>query len=110
MSRWSKGPWANLVLLLAASAVLGGAILSRPAKGLMDFDQPFYVTMAYDLDRHGILSNGIFVDIDSTEAAPQPGMFFVPIYPLLVAAVMKVDSRFAKVVRCSVEADRGHRD
>jgi 4-amino-4-deoxy-L-arabinose transferase-like glycosyltransferase len=37
-------------------------------------------------------------------------MFFGPVYPALVAAVMKLDPRFAAAVRCSVEANRGHRD
>ena len=110
MSRFVKDPWAHVVLFMAAAALLAGAILSRPAKTLVEFDQPFYVTMAYDLDRHGVLSNGIFVDIDSSEAVPQPGMFFGPVYPLLVFGVMQISPRFAEAVRCSVEADRGHRD
>ena len=36
---------------------------------LYGFDQPFYVTMAYDLDHHAVLSNGIFVDANSTVTA-----------------------------------------
>lgn len=102
--------WANVLIFALAFATLAAAILARPDKRLMDFDQPFYVTMAYDLDRHGTLSNGIFVDIDSTIAAPKPGMFFGPVYPLVVLAAMKVDPRFAAAVRCAVEADRGHGD
>lgn len=102
--------WPKALIFGLAFATLGAAILTRPAHHLMDFDQPFYVTMAYDLDRHGTLSNGIFVDIDSTIAAPRPGMFFGPVYPVLVLAAMKIDPRFAEAVRCAVEADRGHRD
>jgi hypothetical protein len=51
----------SLILALAAFVVLTLSIASRSPKRLMDFDQPFYVTMAYDLDRHGVFSNGIFV-------------------------------------------------
>jgi len=35
-------------------------ILSRPAWRLQDFDQTFYIAIAYDLDKYGIFSNGDF--------------------------------------------------
>ena len=89
---------AKALVFGLAFATLAAAILTRPDQKLMEFDQPFYVTMAYDLDRHGTLSNGIFVDIDSTGAKPRPGMFFGPVYPALVLAAMKIDSRFAEAV------------
>jgi 4-amino-4-deoxy-L-arabinose transferase-like glycosyltransferase len=93
-----------------AFAVLSFTILSRPDWKLLDFDQGFYVTIAYDLDRHGVFSNGPFAKVDSTVARPPPGMFFGPLYPTLVLAAMKLDPRFAAAVRCAVEADRAHRD
>src|SRR6266516_7880139 len=93
-----------------AFAVLSFAILHRPAWTLNDFDQGFYLTIAYDLDKHGVFSNGPFAGVDSTVARHPPGMFFGPVYPALVLAAMKLDGRFAAAVRCSVEADRGHRD
>jgi hypothetical protein len=93
-----------------AFAVLSFTILSRPDWKLLDFDQGFYVTIAYDLDKHGVFSNGPFAKVDSTVARPPPGMFFGPLYPTLVLAAMKLDPRFAAAVRCAVEADRGHRD
>ena len=96
---------SRVILAAAAFVVLAAAIMSQPPKWLMDFDQPFYVTIAYDLDRHGVFSNGIFDQTDGTRAVPPPGMFFVPGYPLLVLAAMKVDSRFAKAVECSIEVD-----
>src|SRR3954468_6584181 len=91
-------------------AVLVAAITAKPARKLSDFDQSFYLTIAYDLDRHGVFSNGIFDNTDSTVTAPPPGMFFVPLYPTLVLAAMKIDSRFAEAVTCSVESNEGHRD
>lgn len=97
-------------LFVLALVTLGTLIVTKPTRNLQDFDQPFYVTLAYDLDRYGVFSNGPFSGIDDTTTAPPPGMFFGPVYPALVAAVMKLDPRFAAAARCSVEADRGHRD
>jgi hypothetical protein len=100
--------WPKLVLLAAAFAVLAVAITRQPPKMLRDFDQPFYITIAYDLEHDGVFSNGIFNRTEGDKA--QSGMFFVPVYPLLVLAVMKVDPRFDRAVACWVEADRGLRD
>jgi 4-amino-4-deoxy-L-arabinose transferase-like glycosyltransferase len=97
-------------LFVLALVILGALIISRPTRNLQDFDQPFYLTLAYDLDRYDTFSNGVFGTVDDTAAAPAAGMFFGPVYPALVAAVMKLDPRFAAAVRCSVEANRGHRD
>jgi 4-amino-4-deoxy-L-arabinose transferase-like glycosyltransferase len=101
---------SRLILALVAVAVLAAAILSRPARPLSDFDQLFYVTIAYDLDRYGVFSNSIFDNVDSTVQAPPAGMFFGPVYPALVLAAMKIDHRFADAARCSVEAINEHRD
>jgi hypothetical protein len=85
-------------------------IVSRPDRPLNDFDGPFYITIAYDLDRYGVFSNGTQSPVDSTLVRPDPGMFFGPVFPLIVYAAMELDPRFAEAVRCSVEADREHRD
>src|SRR5215475_5945547 len=100
---------SKIVLFALAFAILAIAIFSQPPKWLSDFDQPFYLTIAYDLDRYGVFSNGIFDTTDSTRAAPAPGMFFVPGYPLLVLAAMKIDPRFAKAAECSVETNHRQR-
>ena len=94
------GPKSGFAILLFAALAL--AIMSQPAKRMMDFDQSFYLTIAYDLARHGVFSNGPFDAVDSTRAAPPPGMFFAPLYPSLVAGVMRLDTRFAAAVACSV--------
>ena len=101
---------ARIALCAVAFAVLSVLILSRPTWTLQDFDQPFYITIAYDLDKWGVFSNGQVGEIDSTYTRPQSGMFFGPVYPMLLLAAMKLDPRFAEAVRCSVESDRGHRD
>ena len=53
-------------VVLVAFLVLGLSILSRPDWKLRDFDQVFYVTIAYDLDRYGTFSDGIFDPVDSS--------------------------------------------
>ena len=93
-----------------AFLVLGLSILSRPDWKLRDFDQVFYVTIAYDLDRYGVFSDGIFDPVDSSVQPARPGMFFGPVFPAMILAVMNLDQRFAEAVRCSVDSNRGHRD
>jgi len=80
---------------IVAFATLSALILNRPAWTLQDFDQPFYITIAYDLDKWGVFSNGQLGEIDSTDTRPQSGMFFGPVYPLLILGAMKLDPRFA---------------
>jgi hypothetical protein len=101
---------ARIYLCIVAFATLSALILNRPAWTLQDFDQPFYITIAYDLDKWGVFSNGQLSEVDSTYTRPQSGMFFGPVYPLAILGAMKLDPRFAEAVRCSVESDRGHRD
>src|SRR5215813_14985358 len=97
-------------IVAASLLAIGLSILSRPNWKLRDFDQVFYVTIAYDLDRYGIFSDGIFDPVDSSVRPAQPGMFFGPVFPAMILAVMKIDPRFAEAVRCSVDSNRGHRD
>jgi hypothetical protein len=101
---------AKLALLLVlAFSIFAVAITTRGPKWLNDFDQALYITIAHDLHRHGVFSNGRFDKVDSTTSAPPPGMFFGPLYPALVAGVMKIDSRFAESVNCAVENNEGKR-
>jgi hypothetical protein len=90
--------------------VLGAGVLNRPDWKLRDFDQVFYVTIAYDLDRWGVFSDGTFDPADSSVEPAQPGMFFGPVFPTIILGVMQLDHRFAEAVRCSVDSNRGHRD
>jgi hypothetical protein len=100
----------KLLVVVVSLLTIGLSILSRPDWKLRDFDQVFYVAIAYDLDRYGVFSDGIFDTVDSSVQPAQPGMFFGPIFPAMVLAVMKLDPRFAEAVRCSVDSNRGHRD
>jgi hypothetical protein len=98
------------VTIFVTFVVLGLSILSRPDWKLRDFDQVFYVTIAYDLDRWGVFSDGIFDPVDSSVEPARPGMFFGPLFPAAIFTVMKLDDQFAAAVRCSVDSNRGHRD
>ena len=93
-----------LTLALVVFAGFSVAILSRPPKWLNDFDQPVYLTIAYDLDRYGVFSNGVFDETDREIEAPKPGIIFAPLYPAIIFVAMKIDSRFADAVRCAVES------
>jgi len=95
---------SKVLLAFLSFAILVTAIVTQPPRTLSDFDQSFYLTIAYDLGRHGVFSNGVFDNVDSTREVPPPGMFFVPGYPLVVLAAMKIDARFAKAAECSVIA------
>jgi hypothetical protein len=100
---------AILLVFILAFAILAAAIMTRGPKWLTDFDQSFYLTIAHDLNRHGVFSNGPFDQVDSTTLKPPPGMFFGPLYPLLIAGVMKFDGRFAESVNCAIENSAGKR-
>jgi len=100
---------ARIAFGLFIFAVLATAILMRPPKGLSDFDQAFYLSVAYDLNHHGVFSSGVVDDMDRTIATPPPGMFFGPLYPWLIVGVTKLDDRFARTVDCGVEAHHGKR-
>jgi hypothetical protein len=100
----------KLGVVAVSLLTIGLSILTRPDWKLRDFDQVFYVTIAYDLDRYGTFSDGIFDPVDSSVQPARPGMFFGPVFPAMVFAVMRLDHRFAEAVHCSVDSNRGHRD
>jgi len=101
---------SRIALALVAFATLATGIVLRPAKSLKDFDQSFYLTIAYDIVHHSVFSNGVFDKINSSREAPPPGRYFGPVYPAFVVAAMKVDPSFARAVDCSVEANNEARD
>jgi hypothetical protein len=109
MRRSLIGLWGRVVFALIIFATLTTGILLRNPKWLSDFDQSFYITIAYDLVHHGVFSNGVFDNVDSTQEAPPPGRFFAPVYPAVVAALMIIDPRFARAADCSVESNAGSR-
>jgi hypothetical protein len=103
-------PDGRIAFAILIFAALAAAILARPEKWLADFDQAFYLSIAYDLNHHGVFSNGVFDDVDSTRERPSPGLFFAPLYPALIVAVTRLDPRFHRAADCVIEAIHKKRD
>src|SRR5262249_57086715 len=99
------GGWSNCftraVFALIVFATLLSAILIRPPKWLTHFDQSLYLTIAYDLNHHGVFSNGVLDRTNGSVAAPPPGVFFGPLYPWLAVAATQRDRPFARPVACT---------
>jgi len=110
MGRRLTFPGGRVAFALCVFVVLAAAIWTRPPKWLGDFDQSFYLTVAYDMERYGVFSNGVFDNVDSTVAKPPPGTFFAPIYPTLLYATGKIDDRFRRATACLVEYNHYRRD
>ena len=100
--------FATLIVAALVFAFLAATLLTRPPPPIEGFDQSFYYTIAYDLDRHHTYTNGIFGPTGSETEAPPPGMFFMPLYPALVWAVTQVDGRYAAAIACANQV-RYHR-
>jgi hypothetical protein len=94
----------RLVFAFVIFGVLAAAILTRPAKPLLEFDQPFYFSVASDLIHYGTFSNGWIGNDERTSAGPASGMFFGPVYPWMIVAAAKLDPQFAATVDCGGEA------
>lgn len=86
--------------LLAFVALLA-ALLTRPVPPVEDFDQSFYFSIAHDLSRYGVYSNGVFGPSGTETAPPQAGMFFMPLYPLVIWGAMQIDARFDATIACA---------
>lgn len=102
MDRIARVPW--LVVLLTSFLVLYVKNLDRPSYPLAVFDQSFYLSIAYDVARHGVFGDGVFDQVDGTRQAPPPGMFIAPVYPALLSLVMRFDPAFFAAAGCMLEA------
>ena len=98
---------ARLPLVLAISLILFvcGFLWSRTSlRSLAEYDQPFYVGIAYDLRNWGRFTDGfLFAGADAEQPRP-PGMRFAPLYPALVAATAARDRSFADAIECVVDS------
>ena len=71
---------------------------------LDEFDQPFYLGIAYDLVHHGRFTDGYrFAEPDADGLRPE-GMRFAPLYPSVLAIVSRVDGRLRAGMDCLVES------
>lgn len=94
-----------LVLAISLILFLCGFLWSRTSpRSLAEYDQPFYVGIAYDLRNWGRFTDGfLFAGADAEQPRP-PGMRFAPLYPALVAATAARDASFAAAIECVVDS------
>src|SRR5262245_46376188 len=99
---WRFAPPLTLGVILMICAVLWSRAAMRP---LSEYDQPFYIGIAYDLRNTGRFTDGfVFANTDVGQIRPS-GMRFSPLYPALVAVAMAVDTNFAHAVDCVVNSN-----
>ena len=92
---WAVAAAVALVCLLVTTAML------RPGT-LRDYDQPLYLSVAYDLATTGEYTNGRRVmGMQAEEAAPPVrGAYTAPLYPAFLAALIRLDPSFAASAAC----------
>ena len=81
-------------------AFFANTLLSRDTKPLLDYDQAFYHSIAFDLHRHNVYSNGVWMPPGNEGRPPAPGMMYMPLYPLMIWGSMQIDKRFAAAIAC----------
>ncbi len=95
--RWR---WHLVAALAVALLVTAGQVAGEDAR-YPYADARVYLSIAADLERTGVFGDGVWGH--STGAGPvTPGMFFAPLYPGFVAAVLALDDTFADSARCLV--------
>ncbi|HWK46733.1 MAG TPA: hypothetical protein VNT30_18580, partial [Stellaceae bacterium] len=91
---------ATLLIL----AILMPLSLRTRVPPLTEFDQKFYVGIAYDLRHEGRFTNGYLFD-DTPDGQERPaGMQFSPIYPGLLALAAWLDPAFDRAIACQAES------
>src|SRR5262249_18227570 len=94
-TNWRFAPSLTLVIILVVCAGLWSRTEVRP---LTEYDQPFYIGIAYDLRSTGRFTDGfLFAPADAGQMRPS-GMRFSPLYPTLVAVAMAVHPSFLHAV------------
>ena len=92
---WGVAAAVSLLCLLVTLAML------RPGT-LRDYDQPLYLSIAYDLATTGEYTNGRRVmGMESEQAAPpERGAYTAPLYPAFLSVLMRLDPSFASAAAC----------
>ena len=88
-----------LILVVATLAALSPT-MRRPA--LRDFDQPFYLGIAFDIVHHGRFTDGYRFSSVGADGMRPAGMRFSPLVPVLLAAEAELDPTFRQEVDCLV--------
>ncbi len=106
----TRRPWANHAknqTLLAVLIVIGWLGLGwwehPPPDHLWTYDEPVYLSIAYDILHFGRFTDGSAWSTPSVDPARPPGMVRTPLYPLFLAATAALDPVFDKTLSCHVE-------
>jgi hypothetical protein len=91
--------------LAAILVVTGGFDVRQKPLSLSAFDQPFYLGIAHDLLATGRFTNGFMFDTARPDALRQSGMRFAPVYPVMLAAVARVDPALRAGMDCVVATE-----
>ena len=93
--------------LLAAAVILGwlGLLWSqaRPPGDFRTFDQPLYLSIAYDLLHLHRFTNGSGFATPHVDPARPPGMEIMPLYPAFLAGTALLDPAFNRSLSCFVQ-------
>jgi 4-amino-4-deoxy-L-arabinose transferase-like glycosyltransferase len=86
--------------------IICGIVWSRTSpRPLTEFDQTFYIGIAYDLRHAGRFTNGFVFADEGPGRERGPGMRFAPLYPAFAAAVAAWDAPFANSIDCIVQTE-----
>lgn len=92
------------LLAFIATLLVLGFFLSRAERSAFNqFDDAFYLGVAYDIRHEGVFTNGFAFDDGGSGQTRQPGMFFAPIYPALLSVVGALDTNFGRTMDCVAE-------
>ena len=69
-------------------------------------DEVTYMSLALPLYDTGVYQDGNFKNTNGRKGANGEGMFFAPLYPAFLTALIHLSPSFEKTVRCSVEHRR----
>jgi hypothetical protein len=74
-----------------------------PPDHLWTYDEPVYLSIAYDIVHFGRFTDGSGWSTPSVDPARPPGAVRTPLYPLFLAATAALDPVFNKTLSCHVE-------
>ena len=106
----TRHSWANRAgsqTVLAVLIVIGWLGLAwwknPPPDHLWSYDEPVYLSIAYDIVHFGRFTDGSAWSTPSVDPARPPGMVRTPLYPLFLAATAALDPIFNETLSCYVE-------
>jgi 4-amino-4-deoxy-L-arabinose transferase-like glycosyltransferase len=90
--------------LVAVLGVTGFFWLRTEVEDFSEFDQPFYLGIAYDLVHTGHFTDGFMFAQPGPGGTRPVGMRFAPLYPAVVAGAAEFDTSLRSGMDCLVES------